>query len=83
MSLLLTVSQKYSTLFTVLIMSQKFLHVVPIRFTRAQLVAIDQQASQLKIQRSTFIRDSVLQNLVPQPNDKALTSTNTEVPVVF
>lgn len=60
-------NQELSPSITPLAMSQKFLHIVPIRFSRAQLAVIDQKALQLKTQRSTLIRDTVLQTLAIPP----------------
>lgn len=41
-------------------MARRYLHIVPVRFTDAQLATVDKQASQLRVGRSTLIRSSVL-----------------------
>ena len=41
-------------------MAREYLHIVPVRFTDAQLATVDKQASQLRVYRSTLIRESVL-----------------------
>lgn len=44
-------------------MACRYLHIVPVRFTNAQLASVDKQASQLRVGRSTLIRESVLGNI--------------------
>jgi hypothetical protein len=41
-------------------MAREYLHIVPVRFTDAQLATIDETASKLRVYRSTLIRSSVL-----------------------
>ena len=44
-------------------MARRYLNIVPVRFTDAQLATVDKQASQLRVGRSTLIRESVPGNI--------------------
>lgn len=44
-------------------MAREYQHIVPVRFTDAQLATVDEKASNLGIYRSTLIRSSVLGNI--------------------
>lgn len=48
---------------TSVFMAREYLHIVPVRFTDAQLATVDEQASKLRVCRSTLIRSSVLGNI--------------------
>ncbi len=41
-------------------MDLEYLHIVPVRFTGAQLAQVDEQAFKLGVYRSTLVRESVL-----------------------
>lgn len=44
-------------------MAVEYSNIIPIRFTNAQLVQVDEVAAQFKIKRSTLIREQLLSAL--------------------
>lgn len=55
-------------------MARRYLHIVPVRFTDAQLATVDKQASQLRVGRSTLIRESVLSKLAASTKQEGKTA---------